>query len=155
VYVRGVKKTLTIAGAVVVFLAGATCARTISASAADTPRAHTDGVVGVGNHSARIYGENRYATSVAVVQTEYAENPAPVVYLASGEDYPDALGLAGLKLRGPLLLTKPNELPAIVRDEIAELHPCSIAIIGGPHAVSDAVALQADAFTDETSCGKD
>jgi len=149
------KKTLTIAFTVVVFLAGATCAATIPASAADAPRAHTGNVVGVGDHSARIYGLDRYATSVAVVQTEYAENPAPVVYLASGEDFPDALSLAGLKLRGPLLLTKPNELPAMVRDEIAELHPCMITIIGGPHAVSDAVALQADALTDETSCGKD
>jgi putative cell wall-binding protein len=69
------------------------------------------------------------------------------VYVASGENFPDALsaGPAAAKCGGPLLLVRPWEVPAVVLEEIAYLQPGEIVIAGGPNAVSPAVetALQA------------
>jgi 5'-nucleotidase len=68
---------------------------------------------------------------------------ADVVVLASGENWPDALGgssLAGV-VGGPLLLTRPATLPDDVRDEIVRLGASKVYILGGAGAVSGTVEV--------------
>ena len=93
--------------------------------------------------TSRVSGSDRYATAVAVAKSRYQH--APVVFLASGANFPDALsaGPAAAKLGGPLLLTAPGSLPANVASEIAALAPSKIFVVGGPGAVSTAVMTQA------------
>jgi YVTN family beta-propeller protein len=88
----------------------------------------------------RISGADRYATAVAVSQKAFPA-AAPVVFVATGTRYPDALAAAApaAKLGGPLLLTDPDSLPTIVEREIQRLHPSTIYIVGGTGAVSTAV----------------
>ncbi|MBO3662026.1 cell wall-binding repeat-containing protein [Microbacterium stercoris] len=87
----------------------------------------------------RIYGADRYATSVQVSR-QYAAGPS-VAYIASGSDYADALSAApaAAKLGGPLLLTQPTQLPKVVSDELLRLKPKAIVVVGGTGAVSASV----------------
>lgn len=87
----------------------------------------------------RVYGADRYATSVAV--SKQAFTAAPAVVLASGEGYADALsgtGLAGAK-NGPLLLTGRSSLPSTVKGELTRLAPATVYIMGGTQVVTAAV----------------
>ncbi|MFP3465876.1 cell wall-binding repeat-containing protein [Leifsonia sp. SIMBA_070] len=88
----------------------------------------------------RVSGADRYFTSVAISQASYPDG-APVVYVASGTNYPDALsaGAAAAHQGGPLLLTAPWMLPATIANEIARLHPARIVVVGGVNAVTPAV----------------
>src|SRR5690606_20885373 len=66
----------------------------------------------------RTYGTDRYGTA-AEVAGDVAPG-APVVYLATGRDFPDALSgsaVAGAQ-DAPVLLTRPQQLP---EDTVAEL----------------------------------
>ncbi|GAA1926622.1 hypothetical protein GCM10009775_18520 [Microbacterium aoyamense] len=99
--------------------------------------------------SGRISGPDRYSTSVQVSQRVIpAGTRAPVVYLASGESFPDALtaGPAASVREGVLLLVKKTEIPSAVAAEIARLDPERVIIAGGTGAVSAAVAAQVDAL---------
>lgn len=85
----------------------------------------------------RLYGEDRYGTAVRA-SMEMFPGGAGVVVIASGEDWPDALGgsaLAGV-VDGPLLLTRSQGLPDEVRDEIVRLGATKVYILGGTGAVS-------------------
>ncbi|MGN7798306.1 cell wall-binding repeat-containing protein [Leifsonia sp. 22587] len=88
----------------------------------------------------RVSGFDRYATSVAISQAGYPIS-APVVYVASGTNYPDALsaGAAAAHEGGPLLLTAPWMLPKTVADEIVRLRPARVVVVGGVNAVTPAV----------------
>lgn len=98
----------------------------------------------------RLEGADRYSTSVAVAG-EYAPG-VNVVYIASGENFPDALSAAPAAAvqGGPLLLSKPTVLMDNVRAEIVRLAPRLIVVAGGPGAISpavyDALALLAPAI---------
>lgn len=91
----------------------------------------------------RVAGSDRYATAVAVSQKSYP-GTAPVVFVASGAAFPDALSAspAAVAAGGPLLLTSPGVLPQPVSDEIARLRPAKIVVVGGPAAISDGVVAQ-------------
>ena len=95
----------------------------------------------------RVSGDDRYATAVAISQRAFPVS-APVVYIASGATFPDALGAgpAASVQGGPLLLTSPDTLPSIVRDEVERLAPSTIVVVGGEAAVSTAVAVQLTAI---------
>jgi YVTN family beta-propeller protein len=92
---------------------------------------------------ARVSGTDRYATSVQVAKTEFPST-ASVVFVASGTNYPDALsaGPAAVKEGGPVLLTDPASLPAVVKSEIQSLNPSTIVVVGGPGSVSANVLSQ-------------
>lgn len=68
----------------------------------------------------------------------------PVVFVATGGNFPDALSAAAAAalLGGPLLLTAPTALAPSVRAEIARLAPGRILISGGPSVVSERVAAE-------------
>ncbi|MDH6181903.1 cytochrome c [Microbacteriaceae bacterium SG_E_30_P1] len=111
-------------------------------------------VAGVGDPDVvvdRIAGANRYEVAVNISQAAYPET-APVVYVASGENYPDALsaGPAAAFEGGPLLLVKPGELPAVIGAEIARLAPEKIVVVGGPASVDDDVFYELSGMAAET-----
>lgn len=91
----------------------------------------------------RISGLNRYATGVAISQAAFPDpiTSVPVVFIASGTNFPDALsaGPVAAALGGPLLLTNPLALPSEVTAEINRLNPDKIYVVGGTGAVSAAV----------------
>lgn len=91
----------------------------------------------------RVSGADRFTSGVAISQAAYPAT-APVVYIASGLNYPDALSAAAAaaKQGGPLLLTSPDGLPAPVAAEIARLQPSRAVIVGGVNAVSPVVQAQ-------------
>lgn len=84
----------------------------------------------------RLSGEDRYATAAAISEEVFEPGPE-VVYIASGEDYPDALsGGAAAGVRGaPILLVKHSTIPADVKAELERLGPQRIAIVGGESAI--------------------
>ncbi|MFB2555959.1 cell wall-binding repeat-containing protein [Herbiconiux liangxiaofengii] len=88
----------------------------------------------------RISAPDRFSNSVEIAKEAFP-NGAPVVYVATGLNYPDALGAgaAAASAGGPLLLTSPGALPASVKTEITSLAPSKIVVVGGPNSVSPAV----------------
>ena len=92
----------------------------------------------------RIGGEDRYETSANVAEKFGAG--LDTLYVASGEDAAYADALAGSALAGmqnvPVLLTHPTEVAKSTQDAINELKPKKVVVLGGPAAVSDAVAQQ-------------
>lgn len=88
----------------------------------------------------RIEGRDRYATSAQVAAEVGGESD--VVYVASGQDYPDALtGAARAGAEGaPVLLTRKDHLPAAAVNALVELEPGRIVVLGGTGAVSGDVA---------------
>lgn len=89
----------------------------------------------------RIDGADRFAVGVKIAKEAYPAGGAPVVYVTTGLNYPDALSAAPAAAiqNGVLLLTYPNELPPAVRAEIIDLNPAKIVVVGGPNSVSTAV----------------
>jgi len=87
-----------------------------------------------------IEGSTRYDTAVASSQKAFP-NGAGCVVIATGTNWPDALGGAALAKakRAPILLTSPASLPATVLEEIERLEATEAVILGGEGAVSSAV----------------
>jgi putative cell wall-binding protein len=110
------------------------------------PAVVSDGVIAVlGAYAtggvSRIAGPDRYATAAAVSASVFAAG-VPVVYVATGENYPDALagGPAAAREIGPVLLVRQGSIPGSVAAELDRLDPARIVVLGGPAVVSDAVA---------------
>ncbi|MFI5261884.1 MAG: cell wall-binding repeat-containing protein [Candidatus Limnocylindrales bacterium] len=82
----------------------------------------------------RIGGSDRYATAVLIAQATYAS--AGTVYIANGQNFPDAL--SGAPLGGPLLLVPSGDVvPQEVLDEVTALGPSRLVVLGGATGVSD------------------
>lgn len=89
--------------------------------------------------SERVAGQDRYDTAVQLSRTR--PGPVPIVFVATGMDFPDALAAAAAAgaAGGPLLLTRPTFLPTAVRDEIRRLGPERIVVVGGSSVVNSTV----------------
>lgn len=87
----------------------------------------------------RLAGPDRYATSAAVANT-FAPG-VPVVYVASGLGFADALAAAAAagSKGAPMVLTAPATLPATIRAQVIRLNPSHAIVVGGTGAVGDAV----------------
>ncbi|MGA1836095.1 cell wall-binding repeat-containing protein [Herbiconiux sp. 11R-BC] len=103
----------------------------------------------------RIAGADRFEVAVNVAAQEFPGSAtAPVVYIATGANYPDALsaGPAATVQGGPLLLVTRDAVPASVASTIQRLAPTApaaplrIVIVGGVNSVSEAVAAQLGAL---------
>lgn len=99
-----------------------------------------------GAHLSPHEGDDRYGTAADIAERIYWLPGQESVGLASGVDFPDALGAASLLAQGitPLLLTKPESIPpntAGVLEKLASYGP--LHVFGGPVAVADSVARQA------------
>ena len=88
----------------------------------------------------RVSGDDRYATAAALAEANF-DSGVDVVYVASGQNFPDALGgaAAAAKLGGPVLLTKTDSLPAQTELTLNKLNPDHIVVLGGENAVSEDV----------------
>ncbi len=91
----------------------------------------------------RLAGSNRYETSVAISQNGWKES-SDVVVLGRGDLSVDALtgSVLAKKYNAPLLLTKSDELPSSVEEELNRLQPKKIYILGGPAAITEKVVDQ-------------
>jgi len=87
-----------------------------------------------------VAGASRYETAVKASQRTFAGG-AECVVIATGANWPDALGGAALAAaeNGPILLTDSKTLPSAVADEIARLGASRAYILGGTGAVSSTV----------------
>jgi len=103
----------------------------------------------------RVQGSDRYATSVALAGKYTTDNAAwstnANIILASGENFPDALAASSLAklVNAPIILTKPNSLPASVRDWLLTKQSSfttpvqgKVYVVGGTSAVSDEVVTE-------------
>lgn len=99
----------------------------------------------------RIGGDDRYATAAAAA----ARWPSgvPVVYVVSGQDYPDALAAgarAGVEDAAVLLVTH-GQVPAATARVLGDLQPHRLVVVGGETVVSQDVL---DALRPHTTTGR-
>lgn len=89
----------------------------------------------------RIGGRTRYDTAVAIAE----QLGGTQVYLASGEQFPDAAAVSALAAvqRRPVLLTPAARLPAETTAAFERLRATAVTVVGGESAVSAAAAGQA------------
>ncbi len=95
----------------------------------------------------RIYGSDRYSTSVKISRTSGSATGG-TVYIATGQNYPDALSAAaaaGAK-DAPLLLVKGSSIPSTIAAELKRLKPKKIVIVGGKGVVTSGVAKQLGSY---------
>lgn len=88
----------------------------------------------------RMAGDDRYGTAAAI--SADIEPGVDTVYVATGQDYADAL--TGAARAGTdetaVLLTKSDKLPQVTAAELERLDPTTIVILGGQKAISADVA---------------
>lgn len=108
--------------------------------------------ISVAVETERVAGEDRFATAVALSASTYADG-ADVAYVASGENWPDALaaGPAAAHEGGPLLLVRKGEAPQIVLDELERLGAERVVIVGGQPTISSATQAQIDELATVTT----
>lgn len=88
-----------------------------------------------------VAGPDRYGTAIEASKMSYSDGEADTVVVATGENWPDALGgsaLAGA-VGGPLLLTRTAALPPAVSQEITRLGATKAYVLGGDGAIGPAV----------------
>ena len=85
---------------------------------------------------------------VGVASRANAASSTPVVYVATGENFPDALGAAAAAAvqGGPVLLVTKTSIPAATKTELLRLKPDVIYVAGGTFVVSNAVVDQLKAY---------
>ena len=90
-----------------------------------------------GHEVERIAGQSRYETAALISRAAF-ESLAPVAYVATGADYPDALAgaAAASAIGAPVLLTARDELPDATALELRRLVPQKLVVLGGPGAIS-------------------
>lgn len=95
-----------------------------------------------------VAGANRYATAIAASKTAFADGSAATVVVASGANWPDALGASALAgaVDGPILLTAPTWVASGLASEIARLGATEVIVVGGSAAVADNVFNALDAL---------
>jgi putative cell wall-binding protein len=96
----------------------------------------------------RVDGATRYDTA-AMIWDDLAPG-IDVAYVASGANFPDALaGAARAGSEGaPVLLTRPDRLPAATAAALSRLDPARVVILGGSGAVSEAVLQEIQVTTE-------
>lgn len=102
----------------------------------------------------RLGGADRYATAQLISQDAYPDGSVPIVYLSTGQNFPDALagGAAAATNGGPILLVKATlPLPAATAGEIARLRPARVVVLGTTDVVKDDVVAEAERLAAGTS----
>lgn len=96
------------------------------------------GSVNIANKD-RLYGNNRYLTSLDMLGRMYAD--ATKLYVVAGNNYADALvaGRLAADNNAAILLVDPNALEPAAKDYLMNSKITDITIIGGVNAVSAAV----------------
>jgi putative cell wall-binding protein len=97
----------------------------------------------------RVWGANRYATAAAISESTFAPGESTPVFIATGENFPDALtaGPAAGREGASMLLVRQNSVPGETVAEMVRLDPTRIVVVGGPAVVSDAVMSTLEGYT--------
>jgi len=84
----------------------------------------------------RIGGETRYATAASIAAAQFPQ--ATTVYIANGENFPDALsgGPSAGSVSAPLLLSRANALPEETASALAVFRPSRVVILGGEASIT-------------------
>ncbi|MFN8075024.1 MAG: cell wall-binding repeat-containing protein [Kineosporiaceae bacterium] len=97
----------------------------------------------------RLAGDDRFATSAAIVTSLPADNIGVIdgkktALLASGLNFPDALAAsaAAARTKLPLLLTLPTALPTPTENALTSLGIQQVVVLGGTPSVGDAVTAR-------------
>lgn len=95
----------------------------------------------MGKTPKRIFGKNRYETALAIAKES---DPSPVLFIASGENFPDALTASSMasQYNAPILLSPGKTLPASVGNYIKANKPKEIILLGGETVLSKNVENQ-------------
>jgi putative cell wall-binding protein len=103
---------------------------------------YTDGGV------TRSAGADRYETAAAVALAAF-DGPVPQALIATGEGFADALagGAVGAATDSPLLLIRPDSVPAATAAALRELQPSDIAVLGGTQVIADSVLADLRQYT--------
>jgi hypothetical protein len=85
---------------------------------------------------------------VVVSSRATAASSTPVVYVATGENFPDALGAAAAAAvqGGPVLLVRKGSIPSETAAELSRLSPDVIYVVGGTAVITDSVVSQLGAY---------
>jgi len=88
----------------------------------------------------RLAGADRYSTGGAISKDGF-DRGAPVVYVATGQNFPDALagGAAGAFKDGPVLLVSGGSIPKATKAELTRLKPKRVVVLGGAAVVPESV----------------
>ena len=97
----------------------------------------------------RVAGPDRFATSVALSQTQFVPGSFVPVVIVNGLNYPDALSAGPLAnaLGGVMLMVTPTSIPAATAAELVRIDPSVIIVVGGTSVVSPAVATQLEGYS--------
>lgn len=116
---------------------------TIVGGVAVVPRNVEEWLLNDGYIVTRLGGNDRFATDALIVQNLSVTTGTAIV-IASGYDFPDALGVASVAAsKGwPILLSGPNQLPETVKDFITTDQPSNIYIVGGKFILHDSVQTE-------------
>ncbi|RIK14963.1 MAG: hypothetical protein DCC50_09655 [Acidobacteria bacterium] len=120
---------------------GVSQVRIVGGEAAVGPEVEAD-LVARGFHVSRFGGANRYAVAASLAEEAAADDSVPeTVYLASGEEFPDALGgaSAAAHLGGVVLLTRSGRLAQESAEQLVALDPGRVVVLGGQAAVRESV----------------
>ena len=84
----------------------------------------------------RIGGETRYATAASIAASQFTQ--ASTVYIANGENFPDALsgGPSAGSMGAPLLLSRAQLLPPETVAALEAFRPSRIVVLGGEASIS-------------------
>jgi subtilisin family serine protease len=92
----------------------------------------------------RVAGVDRYDTAARIAQPCTNTGVSiETLFVATGLGYADALAAAAIAGAGgcPLLITRPDQLPAPIRTAIGQLQPGRILVLGGSAAIGPQVEL--------------
>lgn len=92
----------------------------------------------------RIDGANRYDVSANVASRAFPSGKAPLVYVASGENYADALSASAIAAehKAPLILSSADSLhssSSYVRNVLAGYEPSNVVVVGGEATLHQSV----------------
>lgn len=96
----------------------------------------------------RIAGEDRYETAIHVAEKVQEKfGPSKSVFLATGENYPDAIAAsaAAAKEGLPVVLTRKGQLPKVTKDALAKWKTEKTTLFGGNNAIGETVAKELQA----------
>jgi putative cell wall-binding protein len=97
-----------------------------------------------GLNTVRLYGKDRYSTSLAIAQYFANGETYDSIALATGEDYPDALAGAtfACKNKCAMLLVDKDSVSDDIKSYISRINPEEVFILGGDGVVSSLVLDQ-------------
>jgi putative cell wall-binding protein len=97
-------------------------------------------LVSMGISTERLAGYDRYETCMVIAEKVDASKGTPV-FIASGENFPDALSVASVAAEKgyPIILTSKKDLSAEAKEYLKELQPSDVFIIGGTAVIPQAV----------------